>query len=49
LDFDLFNNYCQIRVHWMSLTTRLNDTDILMDLVRDELEILGRTSQESHS
>jgi hypothetical protein len=43
LDFDLFNNYSPIRVHWMSLTTRLNDTDILLNLVQDELEVFRRS------
>jgi len=45
LDFDLFNNYGQIRVHWMSLTTRLNDIDILLNLIQDELESLARRNQ----
>lgn len=43
LDFDLFNNYGQVRVHWMSLESRLNDTDILVDIIRDELEALARS------
>lgn len=44
LDFDLFNNYGQVRVHWMSLESRLNDTDILVDIIRDELEALASRS-----
>jgi hypothetical protein len=43
LDFDLFNNYGQVRVHWMSLTSRQNDTDILLDLIRDEIEVMKRS------
>ena len=43
LDFDLFNNYGQVRVHWMSLESMLNDTDILVDIIRDELEALARS------
>ena len=42
LDFDLFNNYGQVRVHWMSLTSRQNDTKILLDLINDELEVMTR-------
>jgi hypothetical protein len=41
LDFDLFNNYGQIRVHWLSLKSRQNDTNILIELLRDELCRLG--------
>jgi hypothetical protein len=47
LDFDLFNNYGQVRVHWMSLSSRQNDTELLLDLIRDELEIMSRL--HSHS
>jgi hypothetical protein len=41
LDFDLFNNYEQVRVHWMSLTTRKNDTGVLLNLIQDELDALS--------
>jgi hypothetical protein len=37
LDFDIFNNCGYLRVHWMSLNSRLNDTSIFLDLIRDEL------------
>ena len=43
LDFDLFNNYGQVRVHWMSLTSRQNDTQVLLDLIHDELEVMTRS------
>ena len=43
LDFDLFNNYGQVRVHWMSLTSRKNDTGVLLDLIRDEVEAISRS------
>ena len=43
LDFDLFNNYGQMRVHWMSLNSRQNDTALLLDLIRDELEVMTRS------
>jgi hypothetical protein len=36
LDFDLFKNYGQIRFHWLSLKTRANDTNLLIELNRDE-------------
>jgi hypothetical protein len=41
LDFDVFNNYGQVRLHWLSLKARQNDTDILIELIRDELCRLG--------
>jgi hypothetical protein len=37
LDFDLHNNHGQIRVHWLSLSSIKNDTNILVELIRDEL------------
>ena len=43
LDFDLFNNYGQVRVHWMSLSSRQNDTNVLLDLILDELEVMTRS------
>jgi hypothetical protein len=43
LDFDLFNNYGQVRVHWMSLASRKNDTEILLNLIRDELDVIARS------
>jgi hypothetical protein len=49
LDFDLFNNYGQVRVHWMSLTSRHNDTNILLALIRDELDTLTRSSSQQHN
>jgi hypothetical protein len=43
LDFDLFNNYANLRVHWMSFTTRQNDTQILLNLIQDEIDLLIRS------
>jgi len=43
LDFDLFNNYGQVRVHWMSLSARQNNTELLLELIRDELEVMTRS------
>ena len=43
LDFDLFNNYGQVRVHWMLLTSRHNDMEVLLALIRDKLETLTRS------
>jgi hypothetical protein len=37
LDFDIFNHCGHLRVHWMSLQSRLNDTGILADLIHDEI------------
>jgi hypothetical protein len=37
LDFDLFNNFGHLRVHWLSVSSRQNDTQFLNELVRDEL------------
>jgi len=38
LDWDLWNNYADLRVHWVG--EHVNNTDYLVDLVRDELETI---------
>jgi hypothetical protein len=40
LDFDLWNNFGHVRVHWLSKTTMNQDTDLLLSLICDELESL---------
>jgi hypothetical protein len=40
LDFDIYNNYGQFRVHWMSLTKRKRDCNLLLDLIKDEIETI---------
>jgi hypothetical protein len=40
LDSDVYNNYGQISVHWMSLRSRGNDTTIFYHLLCDEIESL---------
>jgi hypothetical protein len=42
LDFDLFNNYGHLRVHWLSVASRQNDTRLLNELIHDELKARGR-------
>jgi hypothetical protein len=44
LDSDLYNNYGQITVHWMSLKNQDQDTNIFFHLLCDELErsLLGK-------
>lgn len=37
-DWDLWNNYAHIRVHWLSTTHLDQDIDLLVDLIRVELE-----------
>jgi hypothetical protein len=44
LDWDLWNNFANIRVHWLSMPRRDNDTDLLVDLIADELGLLGAAS-----
>ena len=40
LDSDVYNNYGQIRVHWMSLHSKDNDSSIFFHLLCDEIENL---------
>jgi hypothetical protein len=40
LDWDLWNNYAHIRVHWLPIPHMHRDTSLLVDLIRDELESL---------
>eukprot|EP00546_Thalassionema_frauenfeldii_P019290 CAMPEP_0178904616 /NCGR_PEP_ID=MMETSP0786-20121207/5799_1 /TAXON_ID=186022 /ORGANISM="Thalassionema frauenfeldii, Strain CCMP 1798" /LENGTH=240 /DNA_ID=CAMNT_0020576093 /DNA_START=373 /DNA_END=1095 /DNA_ORIENTATION=- len=40
MDWDLWNNYARIRVHWMSTKHMDADTKLLVDLIQDELESL---------
>jgi hypothetical protein len=47
LDFDIFNNCGHLRIHWMSLHSRLNDTDILMELIRDEIATCGWSTMKA--
>lgn len=40
-DWDLWNNYAQVRTHWLTLSQNMeNDTELLVDLVRAELEAI---------
>lgn len=41
LDWDLWNNYAHLRVHWLSTPHLHNDTDLLVDLIQDELDSLA--------
>jgi hypothetical protein len=40
LDSDVYNNYGQISVHWMSLRSRENDQEIFFYLLCNEIENL---------
>jgi hypothetical protein len=44
LDCDLFNNYGLGNVHWMSMKSRHNDTNLLLQLLIDEIESLEVSS-----
>lgn len=46
MDFDLFNNYAQLRTHWLTLSHKENDTDFLVSLVREELQSIEAFSSK---
>jgi hypothetical protein len=40
LDWDLWNNYAHLRVHWLSMEHMEEDVDLLVTLIQDEVETL---------
>jgi hypothetical protein len=45
LDWDLWNNYAHLRVHWLSMEHMEEEEDLLVKLIQDEVETLLAASR----